>query len=171
MVSAGASGWVPAADTVSLDWPGAADFTIVGNWRHGRARLTLVEDELIARQYLCSTGRGASQVLRELADWGLLLAPKALLEAARAADWWAELGDTLYDLVAGCIDPESSEVYAIWERRLHDEHPLVRSAACWAGPYLQGERIAAALESVAGADESPQVRTSAQESASVIRRR
>jgi hypothetical protein len=170
-VAAGARGWVPTTDSVSLDWPDAEQFVILGTWRHGEVPLALVEDEFIARRYLCSAGPGGAVALRELADQGLLVAPKALLEAAQAADWWAERGDTLYDLVAGCIDPGWDEAHEIWQRRLADEHPLIRLAACWAGPYLSDGRIVPLLEHVAAADASPEVRAAAETSASASRAR
>ncbi|MFW6870307.1 HEAT repeat domain-containing protein [Nocardioides sp. CPCC 206347] len=51
---------------------------------------------------------------------------------------------------------------------MHDEHPLVRLAAAWTGPYLASEDIADALDAVAASDPEPDVRSAAAESAAAL---
>lgn len=165
-------GWIRSdGDSVSLDWPDAEYLTVLGSWHCGGVLVTLVQDELILRSYLCSADAAGAGLFHELADDGILLLPSALLATAQASTWWAEQGDTLYELVAGGFDLDPDDVYEVWSTRLQDEHPLVRSSACWAAPYLDGDRIADRLDVAAATDESPEVREAAAESAAVIRKR
>lgn len=166
-------GWIRAsADRLPIDWPSSDHLSVHAVWRAHQTPVALVEDSFILRAYLWSEGPEGSEELQQLAQEGVLLAPSTLLEAARAsASWWAELGDTLYDLIAGCIDSDNDDVFEIWQQRLVHEHPLIRLAASWTGPYLVGERVAAALEAVAETDKEPQVREAAAVSAFVMRGR
>jgi hypothetical protein len=168
-----ACGWTPVAtDSIVMDWPSADRLTKHLAWRSDKTTLAVVEDSFILRTYLWSAGQDGSEKLHELARDGVLVDPQSLLEAAReGAAWWAELGDTLYDLVGGCIDSDGDEVFGIWRQRLDDQHPLIRLAASWVGPYLVGDRVAAVLEEVAEADEDARVREAAATSAAFLRQR
>lgn len=166
-------GWIPMSEgELMLDWPSPDKLQVLSMWRADELQLAILQDRFIQRTYLWASSEHALPLLRRLDDRGILLGADLLLEAAQECpSRWAELGDTLYDLIAGCIDPGNPSVIAVWLQRLRSEHPLVRLAATWSGPYLTGADIVEALEATAAADEEPQVRTAAAASAAVMRRR
>jgi hypothetical protein len=168
-----AGGWITTRDvSVPLNWPATEHRTLLATWRVDGVPLALLEDQFIVRTYLCSAGHEGSRLLHRLVEQGVLQPPRTLLDAARhSVPRWAELGDTLYDLVAGCIDPDRRDVFEVWGRRLADHHPLIRLAASWTGPYLATDEVAVALEALAAFEDEPQVRAAAARSASAIRQR
>lgn len=165
-------GWRPVAvGGIRVDWPPAEHVTAAAAWTSGGTVLVLMDDDFIQRRYLRSDDPDGSSGLHRLVSAGLVRRPSVLFAAARGRAGWAESGDTLYDVVAGCIDSDDPEVVEIWRRRLSDLHPLVRLAASWAGPYLSAGEVVEALARTAEHDEDPQVRAAAAASVQVIQGR
>ena len=108
--------------------------------------------------------------MSDLVARGLVVDPAVLVTAARAASTWGALGDTLYDLIAGCVDPGSEDVIGVWLSRAHDEHPLIRLAAAWTAPYLAANHVRAEVEILASRETDADVRTAAQSSLAVLER-
>jgi hypothetical protein len=163
--------WVQEARFVTPDWPPVEKLTTHSAWRVGEVPVAEVHDSFISRRYVLLSGDNASIVVGQLIQSGDLISPDVLVEAAQRAEGATELGNTLYDLVAGCVDATRSDVYEVWASRLADGYPLLRLVACWVAPYLSGDDLRKAVESTAAADVDEQIRAAARASAAVMAQR
>jgi hypothetical protein len=157
---------------LQLDWPSAGHHRVRSVWRTGEGHVSLVEDQLINRDYLLAGDPYGQSALRNLLFHGEVVSPDDLVEAARLSpSYWANLGETLYDLVAGCMDSRRQDVFDIWIGRLCHEHPIIRLAAALAAPYLDGDAVLARLRVTSADDVDARVREAAVVAARVMSRR
>ncbi len=162
--------WTPSDAEYTSSWPRPHEIAARTAWRAGDVPVTLVEDERIMRKYLVADGADGVALVADLVARGVVADPAVLIATARTASGWGELGDTLYDVIAGCVDPQSDDVADVWLSRATDEHPLIRLAAAWTGPYLPVDRVRAQVEDLASGDPESDVRAAARESLEVLER-
>lgn len=162
--------WADADIDYPLLWPPADELAVRAAWAVGSAHVALVEDERIMRTYLAADGTDAVALMSDLVAGGVAADPDALIATARAASGWGALGDTLYDVIAGCVDPGNEDVIGVWLSRVRHEHPLIRLAAAWTAPYLPVDQVRAEVENLASRETDQDIRDAAQSSLAALER-
>lgn len=161
-------GWTPTDPHHSVAWPPKREVSVRAAWLAEGVPVAFIEDERIMRAYLVADGADGRLLMSDLVAKGVVVDPATLVATARHASGWGALGDSLYDLIAGCGDIRSDEAVDVWLRRATDDHPLIRLAAAWTGPYLPVDRVRDRIADIASGDDDPQVRSAAQESMAAL---
>jgi hypothetical protein len=165
------AGWTRSEDDDRVFlWPRADEIIVRAAWRAGDVPVALVHDDRIMRDYLVADGAAGVALMSSLVHERVVEDPAELISSARAASGWGALGDTLYDVIAGCVDPYGDDVAEVWLSRAADPHPLIRLAAAWTGPYLPVDPVRSQIENLASGDPEGDVRAAARESLDVLER-